>query len=465
MYKRYFLFLVMAVFLGTARTLGQVDRTTVNHAVRVLKNIDTDETKEWAISILERAAVNDTSAYAMNCLGIAYMSGIGVDADSVKAVAWLENAGVNGYADAYHNLGMIFKYSRCGVRQNFDKAYRYYSAGAEKGSVLCMYDKGFMLYKGLGCRQDYLAASECFSNAAEESHSPSLYMLGLCYRNGYGVEKDAEKASYYLNRSAILGFRDAIDELERPNEETYIHEIFQNSDISLSVPDAMPETFSEINDTNLIAGCYQGYLVMYDWSGKFILGEKPLVMNVTRDGSEIAGSMIVGTDTVPFKADITAENRLVFKKSNLMLNERYSGEKAVKYRMDDVVFDVWTDKICGRLNLYSLKLKEPERPMYFELQRNEANKTSQDEKYDRITITPNPFVADFKAAFELLNDADVQVRIFNKNGMLVWQQDLGLLDKGKHEVVLSPDIMSGMHIINIKAGTQILRNIIVKEEM
>lgn len=463
MNRHYFLLAIMLVFFGASKTYGQDGNATINHAVRILKNIDTDQTKEWAIATLENAATKDSSAYAMNCLGLVYMAGIGVNADSLKAVTWLTDAGVNGYADAYHNLGMIYKYSKCGVKQNFEKAYHYYSAGADKGSVMCMYDKGFMLYKGLGCNQNYQAAVKCFLNAAEHSNSPSLYMLGLCYRNGYGVAKDAEKASLYLKRSATLGYHDAMDELEHSNEENYLHETLQNNDAYSSIPTAMPEMFSEINDTSLVAGSYHGFLVMYDWSGKYILGEKPLAMNVKRESSEVTGFMILGEDTVPFKADITSDNKMIVNKGNLMLNERYSGEEAVKYKMNDIIFDVWADKISGRLNLYSLKLKEPERPMYFELQRDTDGNESQDEKFNNIKTAPNPFIADFKATFELQEASDAQIRIFNKNGLVVWQQNLGHLNKGKHEITLSPDITSGIHIINIKAGNQILRSIIIKE--
>lgn len=452
----------VVVALGASKTVAQVERTTIEHAVRVLKNIDTDKTKEWAVTTLENASVNDTSAYAMNCLGLAYMAGVGVEADAAKAIKWLEKAGAQGYADAFHNLGMMYKYSKCGVRQDFEKAYRYFSIGADGESVSCMYDKGFMLYKGLGCSQDYSKAFECFQAAASYVHSPSLYMLGLCYRNGYGVGQDEAKASSYLNRSAALGYRDAIEELDRPYPENYLHEVYTGNEVGAYIPENMPDINPKVNDISLIAGKYNGFIVMYDWSGKYVLGEKPVTMSASIQGTEMAGMMVLGTDTIPFSAEITNDGRLQFKRGSLKLNERYASEGKVKYRMDNAILDIWNDKIQGRLNLYSLKQKEPERPMYFELHRNGTDETIHDDVYSRIVVAPNPFANDFKATFELLNDADTQIRIFNKYGMLIWQQDLGSLGKGCHEVVISPDIMSGTYVLNIKAGKQYLRAIIVK---
>lgn len=453
---------VVAMFIVANRAFAQIDKDAVAHAVKVLKNLETDKSHEWAITTLTNAAVNDSSAYAMNCLGIAYMAGLGVNVDSTKAVEWLERAGREGYAEAYHNLGFIYKYSRCGVRQDFQKAYQYFVAGADKGSVSCMYDKGFMLYKGLGCTQDYRMAVECFNAAAVSNHRPSLYMLGLCYRNGYGVEKNAATAFEYLTRSASLGYRDAREELERSNEETYLHEtLYDTSDYSY-IPDSMPAVSPKVNDTDMIAGDYQGYIVIYDWSGKFLLGEKPLSMSVRKNGNAVDGSMVVGVDTVPFRADVTSDNRMVFSKGNMMLRERYSGEDKVKYRMDDMVFDAWNNKICGRLNLYSLEMKEPERPMYFEFYRNSETGGTTGQQNNNVTIAPNPFETAFTAMFELDSDADVQALIFNTYGMMEWKKDLGHLAKGRHEVTLSPNIRSGKYIMSIKAGKQNFHVIIIK---
>lgn len=455
--------LVALACSATQPTIGQVDQLSVKHAVRVLKNIDTDKSKEWAVATLEDAVTKDTSAYVMNCLGLAYMAGLGVDADSAKSVAWFEAAGRGGFANSYHNLGMMFKYGKCGLKQDFAKSYEYFSVGADSGSVTCMYDKGFMLYKGLGCGQDYEKAAKCFITASKKQHGPSLYMLGLCYRNGYGVAKDTAKASYYLALSASLGFRDADEELARPYEETYIDGLYSNGDVRSSAPAKMPTISPVVNDVSLIDGTYKGYLVMYDWSGEYVLGEKPLAMTANRNGSEVLGMLVIGEDTVPYRAELAADGKLSFKEGRLMLPERYTTDGKVKYRIDNMLLDVWSNKISGSLGLYSLKLKEPERPMYFELMRSGGNIVVDDDRYCRIVVSPNPFEYSLEASFELKNESDVQVRMFNISGLMVWNEALGNFAAGNHTVTLSPRVKPGKYVLNIKAGEQVLHEIIIKE--
>ena len=90
--------------------------------------------------------------------------------------------------------------------------------------------------------------------------------------------------------------------------------------------------------------------------------EKPVCMSVSRTGEEISGYLLLGTDSVPFKADITAEGSLKFKKSYVSLKERYTFNGKVQYRLDSADLDIWNDRIRGRLFLYSLSQREPERP-------------------------------------------------------------------------------------------------------
>lgn len=204
----------------------------VDHANRILNGVEEDHSKEWAIEVLMKAVANDSSAKAMNSLGMAYMNGLGVNKDVSTAVSWMEKAAQHGLLSAYHKLGLIFKDGQHGVVQNLEKSFDFFSLGAAKGSVDCTYAKGFMLYKGLGCNQNYTEAMNCFMKAAERRHQPSLYMIGLCYRNGYGVEKNDELGKEYLYRSAMLGYTDAKEELERINTENHSQE--SNKDIAVT---------------------------------------------------------------------------------------------------------------------------------------------------------------------------------------------------------------------------------------
>ena len=458
-------FMMLVYVVGAFADNTRAGNDEVMHAVGVLKGIYQDYTKEKAVSILLNAAENDTVAYAMNALGLAYMEGIGTEQNAEKAISWLKKAGENGYCDAYHNLGVIYKLGKCGEKQNFTAAYNAFIKGAEAGSDACRYGAGFMLYKGLGCAQDYGKAMELFQTASDNGNVYATYMLGLCYRNGYGTAQDEEQGMELLNQAATLGYSAAIEEMSRKNPENYLSGIIVSDSAFTDIPASMPEIKADVNDTTLLRGKYSGCVVMYDWSGRHVLGEKPVCMSVSRTGEEISGYLLLGTDSVPFKADITAEGSLKFKKSYVSLKERYTFNGKVQYRLDSADLDIWNDRIRGRLSLYSLSQREPERPMFMELYRGAYGKTDNDNTCANgyIAIAPNPFDSQFDAIFELREKATATARVFDKFGVLIWQQSLGTFEAGKHKVTLSPDIRPGYHVLNISAGKQVLRTIIVKK--
>lgn len=334
----------------------------------ILKRTSSKRKTRWALRTLRQAVEEDKSASAMEALGLAYIGGIGVECDTAKAVALLEEAGRLGVKDAYHALGMIYKYGEGGLRQDFRRAYGYFCTGAERGSVRCIYAKGFMLYKGLGCRQDYQQAALTFLPAANSRDENSWYMLALCSRNGYGLEKDSAAAAFCLKRAARMGSRDARDELARPHEETYMHAVYADSAEYSFIPDSLPAVKPTVGGAALAEGHYSGFVVTYDWSGKYILGEQPLAMTVSSVGGELSGELSIDSVDTAYCGSLFG-CRLVFASGGVTLPERYERGGKMDYRLDSMVLDVGDGKVTGRLNLYSTKLKEPGRPMYFELRR------------------------------------------------------------------------------------------------
>lgn len=449
------------MLLTTPTANAQFISSRVKHAVNVLKNLETDITKEEAFAIIKNEAKLGENPEICNYLGLAYMYGCGVKGDSVMAVKYLESAAERGIGGAYHNLGMMYKYSKCGVHQDMYKAYEYFCKGAKHNNTYCMYDKAYMLYKGLGCKQDYKAAGDLFYAAAMDHHNPSLYMLGLCYRNGYGVEADSVMAFTCQRKAAAFGNRDAKEELERPYPENYLKEEVNSFDTVLH--DGVPDIYEGVNDMTMLSGQYHGFLLMYDWSGKYILEEKPLTMNVkSNDGSFATGTFVFDNDTVPFSSTLTSNGKMTFTEGKMEKEERYEGKAKVKYRIDNAIVDVWQNNVRGRLNLYSLKAQEPERPMYFELYHSKSIAQISDTDMNSVTIYPNPFSTQFKTTFNINEPTNATVRIFNKYGMMVWQQSFGTLNAGNQEVNIRPNIPNGTYVMNIKAGKHKIRSIIIK---
>lgn len=462
---------MIAVILAFTASMGYAQNKSsieMMDALYTLKGLNDHMSKAEVLKMLQKEA-DKSNSFAMNAVGIAYMHGIGAGVDSAKAVYYLDKSGENGNPEAYHNLGMMYKDAHAGVQQNFSKANYWFDKGVKHGSVMCNYDLGFMTYKGLGCEQDYAKAAKMFQVAADHDVPQAMYMLGLCYRNGYGVAQNDDRATFYLERASKLGYYDAIVELKRENPENYLNESVSDSIAKKDIPYEMPEINITVNDTSGIAGMYKGYVAMYDWSGKYILGEKPVALQLSKNKDNVTGIFTINNQNVSLRGAIDADGNIKFDDNNLKLAERYATADEVDYRLECAQVEVWPNTISGEIRLYSKLLREPERPMYIELEKsgavNNSSVSVEKENADSyISVAPNPFVDTFNARFELAEDANnVQARFFNSMGTLEQVINLGNLSKGKHVVKLSPVLRNGMYVLNIKAGKHVKRTIITKK--
>lgn len=266
----------------------------------------------------------------------------------------------------------------------------------------------------------------------------------------------------WLNKAADNGFSAAIEELAREYPENCLHYTQVVGNDSVSLPLSMPEINNSLNDGDLFKGDYEGYLVVYDWSGQFILKEKPIKMSVQRNGIEASGYIYIEDYDIPFSAEILDNGTLKFKDSFAKLKERYTRKGKVKYKLNYAKLDIWRDGVNGELSLYSLNHKEPEKPMYIQLSRDNSSDRTVSE-LNRISVSPNPFVSVVEATIELEEECNVNIRIFDKYGMIVYQKNMGLMEKGKREIEISPNLRKGYYVLNITAGNQILRTIIINE--
>lgn len=452
----------LVLFLLQVSVLGMSQNgmsPTVNQAVKVLKGMESSMSKQEAVKLLTTAAVNDSNAYAMNILGMAYLQGLGVEKNTEKTVCWWKQAVANGYNYAYHNLGMLYKNGKYGVTQDFAKACSYFIKGADANSLVCCYDYAFMLYKGLGCQQSYESAISYFLKAANKKHSPSLYMLGLCYRNGYGVKQDEDMARYYLTQAANLGYTDAKKELQRLHPENIMLEETGKNDVI--VPLSMPNTSSNLITEDLV-GKYEGFLVLYDWSGKYILGEKPIQLDMKLNDGKLKGVLLLDGQSIQLQASVREDGKLMFEDNSLVLKERYVGETGCNYRIDYAELNTFGDVINGRLGVYSMELNEPERPIYMELRKPNASVGVSKEL--GMMVSPNPFDSDFTVSFILTSDCSkIDVCIFNQSGSLVDRQTYASMQKGNQTIRITPSITSGLYVLSVNAGNQMYRTLIRKK--
>ena len=321
-----------------------------------------------AVETLKDVLKHDSCAYWAYYIGAAYADGRMGKADSANALLYLGMAARVGYGKAYNVMGRMYKDGRGGVGQNFEKAYQYFCKGADCEDRECMYYKGYMQTKGLGCKQSYEEAVRSLLPAANWPDAKSLFMLGVFLRNGYGLERDLPLAAYCLKRAARMRCKEASDELKRLHEETYMHAVYADSAEYSFIPDSLPAVKPTVGGAALAEGHYSGFVVTYDWSGKYILGEQPFAMTVSSVGGELSGELSIDSVDTAYRGSLFG-CRLVFASGGVTLPERYERGGKMDYRLDSMVLDVADGKVTGRLNLYSTKLKEPGRPMYFELRR------------------------------------------------------------------------------------------------
>ncbi len=434
-------------------------------AVDVLKGKETTHDKTWAVGVLEDALNTEREAFTLNVLGIAYLHGLGVEPDTAKAIAYMEESGANGYKMAYHNLGMYYKYLEPST-QNFVKAYGTFRKGADAGSPTCCYNAGFMLYKGLGCKQDYTGAVEMFRKASVVNHAPSMFMLGLCYRNGYGVERDEGAAKFLLERAATYDYRDAMDELNKVKPENDPHRHFVNIDETMEIPATMPDIDPYVPDnTGALAGKYQGVLVTYDWSGQYVISERPLTVDMREKDGNVTGLWVDGNDSVLFNANVTPQGELEFDSTEVVLYDRYAVEKKQLYRFDKADISYMDEYISGQLRLYSMAELEPARPMYLCLRRcNYPMTDTQSDDDSKIWAYPNPFKSQVTVRFELDEPcASTKICLYTRTGVNKQSYDLGSLDAGEHTYTFSPNVTDGVYVLHVVAGEHLYQTIIIRE--
>lgn len=359
----------MAQYWKKPHKYAKVLNKTAGRAIEIIQHPKdyTEKKRSWALRTLSDITAGDSVSYYLFYLGLAYLDGIGVASDVDKAVTLLEKAGQAGYDRAYNVLGNMYKQGGNGVRQDFRKAYRYYCTGAERGHNMCIYYKGLMQYKGLGCRQDYKEAAMTFLTSANDRDANSLYMLGLCSRNGYGLAKDSAAALFCLQRAARMHCPEASEELMRPHEETYMHDVYANAPRYSYIPDSLPDVRPSAVAVDLPAGDYRGFIATYDWSGKYILDERPFAMMLNGvTGGGFSGTLTVGDESAKFCGTLSG-GRLVFTEGGLTMPDRYVRGGKQYYDLSDMALEAFGGKVRGRLSLMSRSRKEPGNPMYFEL--------------------------------------------------------------------------------------------------
>ena len=109
-----------------------------------------------------------------------YVEGQLDDRDAAKAIAYLKKAGEKGYADAYLQLALLYRYGKL-VERDYKKYTEYLLLAVNDGSVDALKEMSNAYYLGLGVKDDFETANrmkELYMKAACDEWKEILTMYG-----------------------------------------------------------------------------------------------------------------------------------------------------------------------------------------------------------------------------------------------------------------------------------------------
>lgn len=92
-----------------------------------------------------------------------------------------------------------------------DSSLRILSSLSDRGHVEAT-ERLLQLYKdGSSCSEDAQLYAQIAKKAMFQNSAVGTYTLAMCYLDGYGIEQNTNKAIIYLNKSAEMGYSEAIE--------------------------------------------------------------------------------------------------------------------------------------------------------------------------------------------------------------------------------------------------------------
>ena len=137
-----------------------------------------------------------------------YLNGKDVTPDPAMAARFLEEAAVEGYADAQYQLGLLYEKGR-GRSRDDTLAFFWHDSAATRGSIPAANRLGVLYAEGRGTAKDFIHAAYWFRRAAEAGDPPAQFALGYLYDRGLGVGADANEARRWWTQAAAKGNADA----------------------------------------------------------------------------------------------------------------------------------------------------------------------------------------------------------------------------------------------------------------
>lgn len=488
--------LIILLLITGPMSFSQGADAGINYVDYLDKNIvDVGENQTSFQSLAEiESCASSGDANCLNILGLLYKQGLGVQNSEEKTFELVMQAAKKGFPAAEYNIGRFYM-TGLGCDIDFDKAKSWLTIAADHGNQRAAYALGYMYFKGFGFAQDYKTAVSWF----ELSPWPmAKHHLGICYYFGYGVEKDEDKAILYFSQSQTTNSNMFLKHIAENVKETVdaslVKQINETETTTNSaiVKEAIDKTTEKLEDTKPTSkkelkpkyfnGKWKGKLVELDWSKKEITRILPLTCEFTAEDDNVHYKWNLNNQTSESTA-ILEDNALYFDKLNLAFDMPYSENPNSNILVSQLLssqmeFKTVNKKVylTGSLQTFTPEWQEPGPPMHIILKQTEEGVDEDltaeellalsDQEEHFITLYPNPFVNDVLIEYELENDANVNVGVYDFSGnntAITLEKDV-LQNQGRHKYTFNgSNLLPGLYVVRVGVNNELHSRILIKK--
>jgi TPR repeat protein len=152
-----------------------------------------------------RPLAEEGYANAQHNLGLMFENGEGIQEDFAEAAKWYRLAAEQDDAYAQLNLGKLYDNAK-GVPLNHVEAVKWYRFAALQDYAPAQRNLGYAYHAGQGVAQDYAEAMKWYRKAADQGDAYAQNALGDMFFTGRGIKQDYVEAIRWFRRAAEQGF-------------------------------------------------------------------------------------------------------------------------------------------------------------------------------------------------------------------------------------------------------------------
>lgn len=474
---KHYIKLLLLLFITSNTSIAQttIDTTNIHNvdsATMYLTGTFQNYNPQRAFQINLQNA-NNGNAKAMNAVAMQYTKGLGVDSNFNLAAYWFNQAATNGYTKALINLGMLYKHNATDSN-GYAITCSYFNQALQVNEPSAFFAMGYMYYKGLGCTQSYTSALNLFNQGIVLNQSNCMYFKGLCYKFGYGVVANNDSALFYIDSAARLGYKQANAELYN-NSSTLISA--RKSKATNNINNEKQETRNidrefisiakSINQQN-INGEFTGNILQYDYSGKKLIAQIPITLQVSAKNNIITGSLIFNnSQTIQLNA-IQQGNQLIFSQTIIQQttpNTKRQTNLVFKSANLQIETKNDTNYLTGTLQLFNTYTNEIDKPINIKLQqKNNQKNNTKPQVPSSILIFPNPANNSFTVSFNLNEQSPATINIYDTKGSRVYSKSFEQLSQGKQNILIPIfNAQKGIYIIKVITNNKQETTAFIKE--